>query len=547
MDWIDYRQLPLSAGGFSALFFDYLYDYPSVASFYPGNFRDHRAFDAVLKRVAARSLDRHTLTEVLNEQNRFFGSSPKTFENIAALSLPSTFAVVTGQQVGLFGGPLYTLYKTLTTIRLAQTLETKFPGHRFVPIFWVEGEDHDFLEMNHVSVLDRENTPVPIDYLPGGVPPERNLGPVGELSFDGTLEQTLERLAAALAPTEFTAPLLARLREAYAPGRTFNQGFTAWMNHLFTDDGVIFVSPNHPRLKRLLSPLFVREVTEFPRTSQLVIDRSAELETQYHAQIKAKSINLFLFHKGGRYLIEPREHDFSLKGTRHFIQPDELLRIAQETPELLSANVILRPVAQDTLLPTVAYVAGPSEISYHAQLQPVYEHCGVVQPIIYPRASGSFIEERLERVVEKYNLDLAEFLSGEVDRLTSKVVAQIAEVQLDEMFAGVSKSVNDALNELKFGLQEVDPTLLGALEGSTGKVNTALSVLKEKASAAQKRRHEVALRQIEKAAAGLLPGGVLQERAVSPVYYLNKYGPDLLPWLRQHMDITGFKHQILPL
>jgi len=546
MEWIDYRQLPLSAGGFSELFFDYVYDFKQVERFFPHSFRDGQAFPKVMQAIDEHPIDRETLQQVLIEQNTAFGSNPKAFENIALLGKPGTYAVVTGQQVGLLGGPLYTVFKTITAIKLAERLKTKYPQNDFVPVFWVEGEDHDFAEMNNISLLDGENKVVKIEYLPGGEMPERNLGPVGELVFDRALEQTFAAIEATLQKTEFTEDLLQRLKAWYAQGRTFNISFTGWMNDLFEDYGLVFLSPNHPGLKKILSPLFVKEISEFPRVSQMVIGQSAELEESYHAQIKAKSINLFLFHKGGRYLIEPREHDFSLKGTRHFLQKEELLKIAMETPEQLSANVVLRPLAQDMLLPTVAYVAGPSEVAYHAQLKPVYEYLNVVQPVIYPRASGSFVEERLERAMERYSIALTEFFD-DGDKLMNRISEQISEVKLDQIFGEAHSRVHDALNELKFGLKEVDPTLLGALESVKSKIDGNMNVLKEKAVGAQMRRNETAMRQVEKAIGSLLPNGMLQERELSVIYYMNKYGPDLVKWLTGEMDITGFKHQVLSL
>ena len=277
-----------------------------------------------------------------------------------------------------------------------------------MPVFWLEGEDHDFEEMHYTQVPDSSGAPVRIEYLPGGVLPDRNPGPVGEMRFDASLATTLDALKAQLQPTEFTEPLMASLRECYAEGASFNEAFARWVNRLFPDDGLVFISANHPSLKKLLSPLFLREITEFPASSQIVIEQSAELEKTYHAQVKPKSINLFLFHKGGRYSIEPRENDFSLRGTRHFLTPEELAQIARETPELLSPNVILRPLAQDTLLPTVAYVAGPSEIAYHAQITPLYAHFGIPQPVLFPRASATIVEERVRRVLEKYSLEIQE-------------------------------------------------------------------------------------------------------------------------------------------
>jgi bacillithiol biosynthesis cysteine-adding enzyme BshC len=546
VEWLDFRHLPIESGGFSELFFNYLYEFKEVEQFFPHNFRDPHAIQAMMNAIDQHSYDRSTLAKVLEGQNREFGSTAKAFDNIALLVKPTTYAVVTGQQVGLFGGPLYTVLKAITTIKLSERLKQKYPQFDFVPIFWIEGEDHDFAEMNHVSLLDAENKPARIEYLPGGEMPERNLGPIGELVFDASLDQTLTNLEAALQKSDFTEEVLKKLREFYTVGRTFNQAFTAWMNYLFEDYGLVFISANNPDLKRLLSPIFVKEITEFPKTSQAVIRQGALLEEKYHAQIKAKSINLFLFHKGGRYLIEPREHDFSLKGTRHFVQKDELLKIATETPELLSPNVVLRPIAQDTLLPTLLYVAGPSEIAYYAQLKPVYEDFSVLQPIIYPRASGTFLEERVERATEKYGIGLSEFFE-DAEKVTSKVAERISEVKADILFGSAASSFHDALNELKFGLKEIDPTLLGALEGVKSKIDGNLSVLKEKTVAAQKRRHETAMRQIERAIGGLLPNGVLQEREINVIYFMNKYGPDLVKWLVGEVDIAGFKHQILTL
>jgi bacillithiol biosynthesis cysteine-adding enzyme BshC len=277
-----------------------------------------------------------------------------------------------------------------------------------------------------------------------------------------------------------------------------------------------------------------------------VIERSAQLEERYHAQIKAKSLNLFLFHKGGRYLIEPRENDFSLKGTRHFFPPEELARIAAEQPELLSANVILRPLAQDTLLPTVAYVAGPSEVAYHAQLGPVYDDFGVPQPIVFPRASATFVEGRTQRAMEKYDIQLIEFF-GDLQRVSNRVLESIAEIKLDALFERAGGQFHAAFNELRFALKEVDPTLVGAIETVTGKFEGTLATLKEKALVAQKRRNETAMRQIEKTANGLLPSGGLQEREINLLTYLDKYGPDLVGRLLTELDIELFKHQILTL
>ncbi|HEX9656751.1 MAG TPA: bacillithiol biosynthesis cysteine-adding enzyme BshC [Bacteroidota bacterium] len=544
MTWIEYNKLPDSAGGFSDLFNDFIYNFEAVKRFFPFDFRLSSSYEQAMKQVAKSQRERNQLADILKRQNEHFGCEAETFGKIELLKKPSTFAIVTGQQVGLLGGPLYTLFKTLTTIKLAQKLKKQYPQSDFVPVFWVEGEDHDFEEMNHVYIVNTQNQSQRIEYLIGGEKNEKNVGPVGELVFDPNIQSVHKELASSMPSSEYTQDILKPLATHYAEGKSFNQAFVGWMNHLFSGYGLIFLSGNDPDLKRLASPLFVKEIEEFPRTSQLVIDQSAELEKKYHAQVKPKSINLFMFHKGGRYAINPREEDFSLKGTRHFMSRDELLRIAHETPELLSPNVVLRPIVQDTLLPTLVYVGGPSEIAYNAQLTPVYRMFGVQQPIVYPRASASFITERTIKTLEKYDVTISDFFESTAEQLTASVLEQVADVKLDSLFGEAATQFKHAIDELEFGLREVDKTLLGPLVSVEKKMEQSLEVLKGKAIEAQKRGNEVVVNQIEKASSALLPHGELQERSLSPLYFMNRYGSELVRWLDGELDIAGFKHQI---
>jgi uncharacterized protein YllA (UPF0747 family) len=191
-------------------------------------------------------------------------------------------------------------------------------------------------------------------------------------------------------------------------------------------------------------------------------------------------------------------------------------------------------------------VAGPAEIAYHAQLSGVYGRFQTVQPVVYPRASGSFIEERLERAMEKYQLDLIQCFE-DPKAVTNLVLRRIEGLNVEGLFKKADQGMRDMVGELKFGLSEVDPTLLGSLEGMQSKMESALQVLREKTLAAQKRRNETALRQLERGLNTLFPNGNLQEREINLIYYLNKYGPDLVPWLYDELDPSVFKHQIISL
>jgi bacillithiol biosynthesis cysteine-adding enzyme BshC len=543
---IEFNDMPAESSGFSSLFVDYVTAHDRVAKYYNGHFADPSRLRQVLELVGRKAKDRSTLVRVLAEQNREFYCSIKTLANIDLLHEDNTFAVVTGQQVGLLGGPLYTIYKIITTLKLTDRLNNDLPECRFVPIFWLEAEDHDFEEVNNIKVVDPENKAQKIEYLLEGKPLDRNIGSVGELQLDGFIDEFFKHVEDALINTEFKAKLFETLRHYYQHGSTFTKSFVGLINHLFENSGLIFIKPTHGELKKLMSPIFQREINEHPKVCQLVIERSAELEQRYHAQVKAKALNLFLLEKGGRHLIEPREDGFGLKGARRHLTIEELRSISSETPELLSPNVVLRPICQDTLLPTAVYVGGPNEIAYFAQLKPVYEFFDLTMPIIYPRATATILEEKLESILEKFELDLTAFF-GNLDSVLRTVSEQISDIKVEDMFQTVGARVKESLNELKFGINQIDPTLLGALDTSASKIEFQLNVLKEKTVNAQKKKNEIALKQVEKVANNTMPFGELQERQINVTYFMNKYGLDFVKWLTEELRIDLFQHQVIHL
>lgn len=549
MTSIDYRELPVSPNGFSKLFLDYIYNTSKLKHLFSGDFHSLENIERNFEKSQKTLEHRYLLCDILIDQHKQFGCPDKILPTIESLRDENTFCVVTGQQVGILGGPLYTLYKAFTAIKLANHLSKKFPSYKFLPVFWLEGEDHDFAEVNSITLLNQENQPNKIEYLINGKPPDRNLGAVGELVLDEAWEHTFSQIEKVLQNTEFRASLLGKVRQCYSPGKTLNQAFVQWISFIIseqTDNPLIFLSSNDRRIKQILRPIFLKELQNFPRTSQLVIDQSALLEGEYHAQIKPKAINLFLFYKDGRYLIEPREQDFSLKGVRYFPTRDELLRIAEDNPEMISPNVVLRTICQDTLLPTVVYVAGPSEVAYFAQLKTVYEYFGVNMPIIYPRASATIVEQKLQAVMDKYELALVDFF-GNRKKLSSRVIDLLSEVNLDILFNHAKGRIAELVGELKFGLDYIDSTLAGALETTRTKIESQLHVLKEKAAAAQRRKHEVALQQIDKVFNNILPNNNFQERELNILQFMNKYGMDFPKRLYDELQFDLHAHQVIML
>ncbi len=546
MDWVDYKQIQNFEVGITPLFVDYLNDFDKLKDYYAADFRDRGSWKKLIGNVLSKQRDRSTLIRVLTEQNKQHHCGIRTLANIDLLGNENTVAVVTGQQVGICSGPLYTIYKTVTAIKLAEQLSAQFPDYNFVPVFWVENEDHDFEEINKINVLNPAGDIQTIEYLFGGKPFEKNPGPVGSIVIDNFIDNFFDRLQTQLQDSEFKLPLLAALRGYYRQGASLGAAFVGVMNHLFEDAGLVFLDPGNVELKKILKPVFQREIAGMSKTSQMVIDTSAGLEEHYHAQIKAKSINLFMLHKGGRYLIEPRENDYSLKGTRQFFSKEELNGIVENSPELISPNVVLRPICQDAILPTIAYVGGPSEIAYFGQLKSVYEFFDVQMPVVYPRASVTVVEEKVKNILEKFQVDFTEIWS-DIDPLLIRIAEQVSEVKVDALFDLLHRRIHEAVAESRFGIQQIDSTLSGAIDSTLSRIESQLNVLKEKTQSAQQRRQDVTIKQIQKVAANIFPKSNFQEREFNVVYYMNKYGPDFVKWLSGEIIIDRFQHQLIEL
>lgn len=544
MNWINYKELPADSGSFSSLFVDYINSYDKVEEYYNGDVRNRQSWISILEKQSSQPRDRSTLVQILTTQNRNFHCGVQTLSNIDNLLNENTFAVVTGQQVGIFTGPLYTIYKTLTVLKLTEQLSAQYPEYNFVPVFWLEGEDHDFEEVSSLTLIDKNNDLMNVSYQPTRIRDDSNYGAVGRIEFDESINELFAHIEPALVDTEFKDKMLDLLRTAYQRGMSFNKAFVHLMNDLLEDSGMIFLDPNDPAIKRLLQPLFARELDTSPKTCKLVISKSADLEKRYVAQIKPKPINLFFFYKNGRYLLEPHDEGYRLKGARLKLTRDEVIHNLEAKPEMFSPNVVLRPICQDSLLPTVCYVAGPSEVAYFAQLKPIYNEFGLTMPLIYPRASVTIIEDKVGKVFDRYNVGIEDFFR-DIELLKQKVVDQSSDVKIEELFGGTSVSFEETFDSLERGLSRIDKTLAGSLSTARNKIQYHLEGLKKKAFEAQKRNHEVAMRQIDKAYLHLFPSSKLQERNLNIIHFFNKYGLEFLRWLRTELIIDKFKHQVI--
>ncbi len=540
--YISFSEIP----GNHNLFLDYLYEFDNVKNFYKTDFRNKEEYIKIFKKVADSHTDfRDQLSSILIDQYNIFNPSDKTRENISALKDKKTLAVVTGQQLGIIGGPLYTFYKIITAIKLSSFLSERYDDYKFVPVFWLEGDDHDFNEVRELNLINDNNEVVKVSYGEE-VPDDENRGSVGNLVLNEMLNRFYEDLEKNLRVTEFTPALLEKIKSFYSTGKTFMQAFKELIFWMFDEYGLVIFNPQDKRLKQHLKPIFKKELTDFRMHTEKLVNISAKLEEVYHAQVKVRPVNLFYSNEEGRFLIEPVENEFRLRRKRKKFGYDELIDLIEKEPECFSPNVLLRPICQDYLLPTAFYVGGPSEISYFAQIMPLYDFYKIESPIIYPRSSATIVEKNIFSIIEKYDIDLTElFLDPE--NLKQKVIDSISKVSVEETFGNASNQIEIAFDQLKEKLFEFDKTISDTSSKYKQKIFHHLDELKNKASEAQKRKHEITLRQIDKVSSAVLPNAILQEREINFIYFANKYSADIIKRIFEELTINKFEHQIINL
>ena len=528
----------------SPLVHDYYYDFGKVQEFYNGDFRDPAAFERQARSVRSRSLPRQDLASILAEQNANYGCGPETLGQVEKIARDRAGAVVTGQQVGLFSGPLYTIYKALTAVKLAEDLGRRGLGS-IVPVFWLASDDHDLAEIDHIALLDQgsrlSEVRCPMPSAGGNVP-------ASSLVLPRDIVDCVRRVEDMTPDTEFKADVIGWLSEAYEHGRTYVEAFARWMTRLFKSRGLIFIDASEPRLREMAKDVFHQEISEDSPSTRRAGEASERLrQAGYSAQIPLHEGILNIFYTDTeRRPIRWKGGLLSIKGAAAPVRKEELMARAEEKPSAFSPNVLLRPVYEDALLPTVAYVGGHAEISYFAQLKGVYEAFGRSMPVIYPRKSVTIVENKVAQTLRKYGLEIRD-LWTQPEGLIARVAKNQVPDDLEKAMSRARGDLEETLASLQAKIVAFEPTLMGSLDLARGKMDLQWKFLEKKVRQAAVKRDETAGRQLRKAADNIYPNQRLQERVFNIVPYLIKYGDVFLEKLDQAVDIGNPDHQILAL
>jgi bacillithiol biosynthesis cysteine-adding enzyme BshC len=521
----------------------YAHAFAPLAPLFAGDPADPAAWTAAIARVQAAPRDRAGIARVVGAQLERRAAHAHARGAASRLADPATVAVVTGQQAGLFGGPLYTLLKAVTTIQLARRLAARH-GVVAIPVFWIESEDHDWDEVRGCRVLDQDMQvrDVTLGALDGA-----GTQPVGRLLVNDAIEPALADLAAALPPTEFTEDVLARLRRHYRPGVSLSTAFAAWLDDLLGRHGLVVFDACDRAAKPLVGDLFVQELTHPARTAGRVLEAAALMRSLGHApQVEPAddAVSLFYLDGQGRRIIRRHGEGFAIGDLER--PAADLLAEATAHPERFSPNVLLRPLVQDRLFPTVCYVGGPSELAYQAQLGGVYTDFGVQAPLLYPRASATMLDTASLRFLDKYDMPLEAFHRQDDSALNALLIRQLP-AEVEEAFEAAARDITARLEAVRLSVPAIDATLSGATTTTIDKMRETLGNLHNKIVQASKRKDETLRRQFQRTRALAFPGGEPQERALTLAYFVNRAGPTIGDLLIEGLPLDMGQHYIVAL
>jgi bacillithiol synthase len=532
---LPFQQIPHT----THLFLDYLSYTPSVRSFYPRSPIFSEWVKDESQRVAYDAARRGKVSKILERQNRAWGASSKTLANIERFKR-GALAAVTGQQVGLFGGPLFSIFKALTAVKLAE--QATAGGVECVPVFWLATEDHDLAEVNHVALLSEHGLPERLVVESQGIAD----APVGTVKFGPEIEPVVERASALLGDSEVAT----WLRQAYRPGESLGSAFALLFARLFADFGVILLDPADKDFHDLAKPVFRAAIERVSELDEALLARGKALEAAgYHQQVKVTSATTLLFEvkNGARTVIRRRNNDanggeFAVGEER--ISSKELVERIEEAPETFSPNALFRPVVQDCLLPTLVYTGGAAEVAYFAQAAVVYEKLlGRVTPIL-PRFSATLLEAKAERILTRYELGLPEVFHGP-EKVREVIAARSLPPDLQSRFSEAYASVEQSMAALREAIGRLDSTLIDTAESTRTSMAHQIDRLRARVARAEQQRNEVITRHADALSNALFPNKVLQEREAAGVSFVARYGPELLANLYQHVQSDCHDHQVI--
>lgn len=523
----------------SDLYHDYLYNYPKVEKFYKYSPHDEESFTTRYNFLNKQDYSREELASVLREYNINLGCCQATLDSIDVLTERDCVAVVTGQQAGILTGPLYTIYKIITAIKLSKELTIE-KGIKAVPIFWLASEDHDFHEINHIYKLVQGKDPVKVSlhYRPNGK------YSIGNITMDEEVLKGIKNLINDFfkgEENEWTSAL----EESAHQSESLAEWCGRLITYLFKNTGLIVIDPMLAGIRSLQREAFKKAIRNHQEINTLFYEETeALINGGYKPVIEKDSqgINLFLYNNGERLPLQANEEGFNLRNQQEVISLETLERLAEESPTSFSPNVVLRPVLQDIMLPTIAYIGGPGEIAYAAQLKKIYPIFNLEMPIFFPRVSITLIPTEIKEILQRYNLSLNELLMGK-EELIKKVLNQKDNGLVNNLFSSVKENIINEHQKLTKELVNIDDKMHDLIPGNLARILFQVEYLEKKTWQKVKKQNIEVINDLLRTVNCIYPNQGLQERTFSIFSFISGY-PQLIEDLLS-AEIKGFDHKLL--
>lgn len=490
------------------------------------------SFDERIRDLKSRSFQRDALADALMEQNKEWGAPEQTLVNIDRLRDEDSVVVIGGQQAGLLTGPLYTVNKAISLIQLARKQEREL-GIPVIPVFWIAGEDHDFDEVNHVFMPGTDRTNLKKHKLGHHIYEKRSVShiPKDEISAKAWLDGVF----GALPETFRTKELYHEVLNSLESSHTYTDFFARLMYQLFPDEGIVLVDSADRSIRLLESDYFVQMIQHRREIAEQVhLTRERLLQAGYAVALDTSPDdgNLFLQYAGERTLLQISGNGtWAGKQNECSLAETELLEIAKLQPERLSNNVVTRPLMQELLFPTLAFVGGNGEIAYWSAFKEAFHVLGLKMPPVLPRLSFTFSDAKLDKVLAQLALSHEEAILGGTEAKKAHWLATQMEPPLDKLFESVQASIiktHEPLRELAAGIRD---DIRQLAERNIRRIEQEINFLHSKMVQAVEDKYANRLAGFDYAGARLKPFGGLQERVWNPLELINRHGGSFISTL----------------
>ncbi|HEY0827194.1 MAG TPA: bacillithiol biosynthesis cysteine-adding enzyme BshC [Bacilli bacterium] len=527
---------------------DYVSHYTTVQPLFDYNPWDAEAWESRVQWLddpRHEQADRLKLVELLQDYNQAIHNAPGAMDNIASLRDGQTLAAVGGQQAGLFTGPLYVIHKAVTLIQTAKEASIRL-GRTVVPVFWIAGEDHDLDEVNHTYYLHPN---LHVQKIKLGHATEFRVSVSQLLVSLEAWEDALKQLDESLAETEFKPDLMKKLHQFSLECATLVDFFGCIMAWLFGSYGLVLVNSDDPMLRQIEAPLFRKMILENERINEALLEGRNKVEGlkfEPQAEVGESNANLFIFHQGERLLLQRESGSFVNKKKNLFFSEIELLKMAEESPQSFSNNVVTRPMMQEFVFPVLCTVLGPGEIAYWGLTREAFHLLGMRMPVIVPRLQFTLVEGGIEKQMQKFGLVFADVVNAYGQKKKAWLDEQDT-LQLEQRFAEVKEQFTEMYRPLLELVSGINPGIGKLGETNIQKILEQIDFLQVRSTDAFQSRFEVALKQLERIRLSIIPLDKPQERVYNIFAYLNKYGRAWLDELLNEPIVIDGQHRIVNL